>query len=646
MKPGALPQSVRRQIAECLALLDRSQRGPAVAAARSLAGAADPTAVYVGSRLLFFLRLYEESLERLREHLLEHPDDGYARRLHYSFLKKLHFGQEAEAALDALLRAGDDPTLRRVAAQHYQATARPKEALAQMHYVLEAAPADARLCRWQLDLAVFAGERDIGRQVAARAMRLDPTIWFDVVEQMLKLGLLDEVEAEAQSRASTPQGAAMLAQLDLFRGDWERAYAQASAALERAPDLELALCVMVAASIAAGDLDRAQRDSSRRSGEVGPTLRTWTADLLRRRGDLQGARRELTRVQNEVPDYFAAKLLWVLVKAAIEDEPWPNTAAYEGLMEGQLAALGIELEVRDGHVAGSELRAAVGVVLEKLAGNRTPFPTTVQDGRLLSLYLPASPRRRVQEIQHKAIWMGLDLAKQRVAAELERIGNHPIARCYGAELDLWAGDYDVARQKFEDILGEARQTTWAWIGLGASRILLGDAEEGLRTLDEGVKVMGWRGATLPAIRGEALFRLGRLDEAAVEIQEACANHPSRVSSSVLRVLIADARGETAERDQVFSHLDDSAPALVADAQRAAGVEGWWPGTAPAEVLARVCEQALALMRGNRSSSCAFWLAPGTEMVRSVLPHQQESSSQWEARERLALLRLAGEARPA
>jgi predicted Zn-dependent protease len=639
---GRLSSPERRLVRRCLESIDAGSRAAAVAAARELAAAANGAARCAGARLLFLLRLYQECLDALQDWIAEHPDDAYPRRLHYSLLRKLHFDEEAETALDELLRRADDPALRRAAVEHYRATHRPREALAQLEHLLERAPDDAVARRLQLALAVEAGEAEIARRAAGRLLTLGPEDWPELVEQMLRAGLFDEAERWASRRAESPRGAALLARLDLFRGAWQEAYDRAAAAFERDPASETAVAVMVGASIMTGDLERAEGALSRLSAEPGPTLRVWRADLRRRRGDLDGAKGELTRLQNEVTDYFAAKLLWVLVRGELEPEPWPTTTAYDGLLEGQLAALGIEVPIERGAASGADLRAAAAAALEKLAGNRTPFPSVVEDGRLRLLRVPPSPRHRIREIQHMATWMGLPRVAQEVDAELERIGDHPIARCYGAEIDLWSGDYDRARRKFADILDGAPRTTWAWIGLGASQVLLGDPRQGLSTLDEGVRVMGWRGATLPVYRGEALLRLGRFDEAADELAAACDAHPSRVAAWTLRLLAAAARGGAAERDELFARIERMAPALLADAARVAGVEAWWPGAAPAAVQVAVAEQALASMRGNRSSSCAFWLAPGTGSVRSVLYQRPPASPDWEAHEKRALSRLAKE----
>ncbi len=463
-----LPARAGADLRACLDSIAEGRRGTAVDLARALAADPERLTRFIGARLLYLLRLYQEALDALEEHLRAHGDDAYALRLRYSLLKRLRFEQEGGGALGALLRVADDARVHEAAVLHFQGMGRPQIALAHLGRVLRAKDGAAHQYRAQLRLAVDAGDLDTARRAATRALQLDPARWLDVVDKLLEAGFFDLAEREADRHVETPEGRAVLGQLALFGGAWSRAYEHASSACERDPGCERAIAVMVGASVMGGDLDRAERDLARRRGDLGPTLRTWLAEILLRRNDLAGARRELTRVQNEVPDYFPAKLLWVLVKGELDREEWATLSAYDGLLEGQIQALGIELPVADGRIAASTLAAAAAEALALLKGNRSPFPSVVRGGELQSVRVPRGARHRVREVQHATPWIGIDRAKAEVVAELARIGPHPIAECYEAELYLWAGDYDAARGKFERILAAAPRTTWAWIGLGAS----------------------------------------------------------------------------------------------------------------------------------------------------------------------------------
>ena len=638
MTTSALPAPSRAALRDCLAAIERGERGAAVALARALAADAVRATRAVGVRLLYLLRLYQEALDALETDLRRAPDDPYAHRLRYSLLKRLRFEEEAHAALQALLAIADDARVHEAAVLHYQGMGDARAALRHLEPVMRAGAAEAHRHRAELRLAVEAGDLERARRAAAAALARDPARWLEVVDKLLEAGAFDAAERVARGHAAAADGRAVLGQLALYRGESAAAYAHAEHAAAPSPS-ERAVTVMVGASLLAGDLERARRDLDRWSGPLGPTLATWRAELLLRQGALDEARAALSRVQNEVSDYLAAKLLFVLANCDPAREPWATPTAYDGLLEGQLQALGVDVHLADDRLEAEALRRAAADGLACLGGNRSPFPSLLRDGALVAVRVPASPRHRAREVQHQARWLGLEPTRRALAAELARIGPHPIAECYEAELDLWSGDHARARAQFEDILGRAPRTTWAWIGRGASEVLGGDAARGLATLDEGVRTMGWRGATLPIYRGEALFRLGRLDEAAAELGEACATHPGRVSAWVLRVLVEHARGASAARDEAFAHLDAAAAALLADAAAAAGLDGWWPGPADAATQVRVAEQALALMRGNRSSSCAFWIPPGRTVLRSVMHRRPVTTSEWELAERRQLRAL-------
>lgn len=640
MSEGALSPATREALRRALQAIAAGQRAEAVAVARALAGDADRGALLIGARLLFLLRLYDEALAALRRRLAADDGDQFVRRLQFAWLKRLHFEADAEAALAAWLRDHGDLHAHKAALVHYETTDRPAAALQHMDATLDSDPSAADRYRAQVRLAARAGDVAAARRAAEQALRRDPDRWLEVVESLLQLGCYDVVEQEAARRRPAPPAEALLAELALFRGRWDDAYAQAAAARQRDGDCQRALTVMVAAALLAGDLERAERDLAQWQGAISPALGCWRAELWFRRGDAQRAFDELSRVQNEVADYLAAKLMSVVVKGAIAPEPMATSTVFDGLLEGQMQALGVEVVWAQGRISGEALQACAARGLAILGGNRTPYPSIAgDDGSLRRVQVPASVRHRVRVIQHRAPWLGLDETRAALRAELARIGPHPIAECYAAEIDLWSGDYAAARAAFEDILRRAPRTTWAWIGLGASLVCLDDPASGLRTLDEGIRTMGWRGATLPVYRGEALFRLGQLDEAAAELDEACARHPGRVAAWLLRLLVADARGDGTGRDAAFAHLDLVAAPLLADAARAAGVDGWWPRPAAAAVQVAVATQALAAMRGNRSSSCGLWMAPGAATVRALAPHRPTSPPQWERQEQQRLLAL-------
>jgi hypothetical protein len=139
-------------------------------------------------------------------------------------------------------------------------------------------------------------------------------------------------------------------------------------------------------------------------------------------------------------------------------------------------------------------------------------------------------------------------------------------------------------------------------------------------------------------RGEALLRLGRLEEAALELEHATRTQPGRISAWLLSIVVADARGDDDARERAFTHLH-RAGGLLADAVAVAGIEGSWPGPLAPSDQARAAEAALSLMRGNRASSCPLWAAPTTGAMRSVIAGRVVETDAWVADELRALARL-------
>ena len=634
--PSAAQARIRRWLA-AIAAGDPAARGYA----RELAGDEDRGAAMVAARALFLVRLYPDALAALDRWIAKHPTDGYAHRLRYSFLERLGFQEERAAVLEDLLEVADDRRVHEAAALCFGAQHRPADVMVHVERALAEEPGAFALRTMAIDAAVEMKDVLHVERAASRALGIDAerSAGYD---GLLALGCFREAERLAESRPKSPLAIAVRAELAAFRGEWEAAYALAREALELDRGCARATTVALAASVGAGELGRAERELARREGELEPAARVWRAELLLARGELDRAAAELAVVRDAVPDYVAAKLLWVLVRGAQKNERDVAGAGYEGLLEGQLGAFGVTLPTRDGALDGAvdaeALRVAARDVLTRMAGNRTPSPSVLEDGALRRVHVPPSARHRVRRLQHLAAHLGLARARTLVDEALAEIGPHPVAECYAAELDLWAGDYERARARFADIIARAERTTWAWIGLGASHTLAGRPEVGLRLLDEGVAVVGRRGASLPAYRGEALLRLGRFDEAATELARAIEAHPTRISAWLLSILVAAARGDDDAREHAFTHLH-RAGGLLADAIAAAGIDGGWPGRLAPSDQVRAAEAALSLMRGNRASSCPLWAAPTTGAMRSVIAGRVVETDAWVADELRALERL-------
>lgn len=560
MRPGGteLDPRVRSALRCALAGDARSARDQLVTIAVPLNDRSAATA----ARVLYLVRAYDDALR-----LLERSASAYLVRLRYALLKRLRFEQEASGVLEQLLAVSADAVVHEAAALHYRGVEEYERALLHTDALLAARPDAAHWHRSRLELAAFAGRTDVASAAARAAYALEPDSWQSLVDDLVRAGGFETAQAIVSAHEGAPRAAGVAAELALFMGDYER-----TRALAEGVDDPRARTALFGALIATAQLGRADQIAGFPS--AGPTWTTWLAELQYRRGDYSSALQTLQHVQNHVPDYLAAKLLFTLTDLELQRPPRVHRGAYEGLFLGQIQALGVDLPGDEPDTPADTLRDALHQALAHLRGNRTPWPTIVRDGRLELVRVPASGRHRVRRAQHASRHLGIDAAAARVDVLLDELDHDPVAECYRGELDLWAGRYEAAETRFRSILAVRPRTTWGWIGLGAAQTLSGHPGKGLDALDEGVTVLGFRGATLPVYRAEALWRQGRLLESSTEVDEALRLHPGRLSAWLLRTIIASERGDAATRDLAFDYLQGAATALLSDA---AGCLGAPPG---------------------------------------------------------------------
>ncbi len=614
-----LTSRCRSLLRRCLDAIADRQPVDARAAAAEIAVLGSDVDRIVAARVLFVLRDYQGALD-----VVDAPRPELM-SWRYSMLKRLRFDVEAGEVLAALLEHHPGPKVTKAAVHYFRTTSQPTEALVHAEALARRSRQSAVDC---IQLAVAAHDIPAARTAAARSLSRDPAIFGMVSDLLVEAGAYDEVQRYAAERADAR---AAVAQLELFAGKWADALSAADAVLADLPHDSLAIEVGFGAAVLGRQTARAHELYAATSAPT-PTMLVWRAELALAEGDQPTAEALLDRARTAVPDYLAAKLLWA--QATPSDHDYP-VGSREGLLEGQLAALGAPPTVVDNKVSSAELQRCVAIATGNLAGNRTPFPSVLVDGGLQRVWPPRSSRHRARELQHRAAYLGIDRAIALVDEHVEP--DNPTALCYRGELDLWAGRYADAAATFERCLALRKRTVWAWIGLGAALTAMGSAADGLARIDEGVDVLGWRGATVPVYRAEALYHLGRHDDALTELDDADAANPRRIASKVLRVLCLAAAGKPA--DDAFAVVANAAPALVADAARAVNIAPWWPRQLTGEPCVAVARSALALMRGNRSSGCAFWFAPDSDTVRAFIAERSAASSDADRDELAALERL-------
>ena len=164
---------------------------------------------------------------------------------------------------------------------------------------------------------------------------------------------------------------------------------------------------------------------------------------------------------------------------------------------------------------------------------------------------------------------------------------HPLVNTYRGEFLLWCGAYAEAAAAFSASLERDRATKWAWIGLGATWVLLaaaGSARSRRGTRD-------WRSRTSRGRRSgptRASACVGRgVPEAREALEVARETSPRRLATH------STSRSSTPST---------AAPDLRLAASLEAGNRSLVGDGSPLSEL----EQALSCMRSNRSSSLVTW----------------------------------------
>lgn len=356
-----------------------------------------------------------------------------------------------------------------------------------------------------------------------------------------------------------------------------------------------------------------------------PLLR---AEAFWRIGDVDAAHEELTKASMSAPGFLP--IAWLLrARANFDVELEGNKEAFKrfgvrydhfGETGELLRALvdGADAIMREGDP--EKVCALYDESLAALGGNRTMTPTRLVEGR--AERLPPitgerfASRRALESIRSHPP----DEALERLDAIVKRFEGSSLAEAHRGELLLWLGRYDEARASLERAIEITPATRWPYIGLSAIDLVEGEWERSLETNARGIRAMrGTIGAAVHVHHGEARYRLGRLDEAVVDLEEALRIHPSRVSARLLLVLALHRRGgagDDARAREVMAPLFEQATGLLSDAARSLGTV--MPDETTPEAMAPLLEEAVRMMGGNRSSTVMIYRGPKGEL--RFVPH--------------------------
>lgn len=516
------------------------------------------------------------------------PTHHDARLAHAETLS--HLGREREAVLT--LEDGLDPAISpsralaaaRLRRDHWDGAGARSVAEA----VLAQHPGDATAWTLAIDGAVVAGDPDAAARVTAAVPHVAP---HDLLLRALDAGALEEARGIAET---LPPGlrAAWRARWAL----WDGRLDDARTAATEGDAVPLAAMVLAACDVVDGHPDPAVWEglvaaSSRVDPLAGDPIaaRLWEGEAWRLVGRPDRAR---VAAQDAVARH-GRHLLRAQLLTLVADDASPVSSSVQADPQAVVDAHALP------HAAvwsgpAEQPRGEARALHAVLGLDRSRWPTARgPDGRAVRVHVPEAPLHRLRPLQESALVRDPAEVQADFAALARAWPDDPTVLTWAAELDLWLGAYEDALAKVEEALRRCRTQKWAWAGLGAARLFLGDPAGALAAFEEGRRTTGGDGPSAAAYRGEAHWRLGRLDDAARDLVEALRAKPGRVSAWLLWARVRAAQGHPDDASRVWDRLRATSPGTVADVRVRTGHDA--SPVEPIEVL-------LSQMQGNRSST--------------------------------------------
>jgi tetratricopeptide (TPR) repeat protein len=646
-------------------LAERRELGRARAdIAAALAGAQpNPVIEMVAGLLLFVTHDYQRALDQFERAATRSPAAARrARQMAVSAAVALGWEHDVRALLERAI--AEDPSHASWHAQAVRFYSRGHwwaQALVHAEPALELEPNNPTLWMEVAGLHARLDERERARAALERALELAPaeqrsTYLREAGRVAIDAGEFGRAQAclhEAlQLDPDQVELHVWLAELASWRDDDEAAREQAERALSRRPDYPPALRMLGALELRAGRHAQALELLERAiAGDPKDyQAHVWLTELYLRTARYEQAHAQLHHgTMNSGGYLFVAWLLRFLIVAYDEGEVAAVVPARIEEFEDVLRELVPELAERALHTRShADTVAAVEAALAALRGNRSIYATQLVDaagdGGRSRPELASDDQSRPQLVRlhtrtgcrhrSRAALQRLRVAEpERCLAEFDEIiARYPrssLPICHRGELHLWLGNWPQARADLERAIELVTGTRWAYMGLSTLDLIAGDPEAALATNARGVAVMNnSEGPAIHVFRGEALRKLGRLDEAIAELEQAVAWHPARASATINLALAHAAKGTHAELWPLWERLAvEQAAGLISDAAHELGLaifgDGDW--RPPITTIVAVLERALTMMGGNRSSGLlTYWTAAGTLRFVQQWPHGNRS----------------------
>ncbi|MCS6898553.1 MAG: tetratricopeptide repeat protein [Myxococcales bacterium] len=578
-------------------------------------GIDNPALALAAASLLFTTRNYHDSLAMLD---LAFSLGAGPIALWRKYQEAMRLGWEQDARIALETGAAMEPKEPRWRAALLALHARRRDRKVALHHgeaLLAIKPRAGSALIEMASLYAAQGDEESARRslAAALALPLRDEARLEVARIYRSLGAFAEARALLEPLTQGSFGIEarlLLAELALWSGDLVQAEALASSLDQHAARPR----ILGAIAVIRGHRDQARLllEEALRLDPNESEAHTWLAELLPEQGRYEQAHHQLTQAQMTARGaLFVGHLLRIRINlCAGTSPPSLDLAQIEHLLP-TFAHLCPErlLELRKGDLEA--WRQAIELCLARLHGNRSITPTILRGSFLEKLPVGPEPRAESRRILERIrVGRREDLLAE-FAALAEQFPHSGLPHAHRGEFLLWLGEVSEARRALEQAIDVVRGTRWAYIGLTMCDILEGKLEDALVTSARGISIMNnTEGPAVYVHRGEALRRLGRLEEAQRDLERSVAMHGSRVGAWVNLGLLRLAQGSVEGARIAIQQVFALAPGLISDAARAEGVDLFSSPRRLADWhFASVLRRCLELLRGNRSSSCISYLTP-------------------------------------
>ncbi|WAS89838.1 hypothetical protein [Nannocystis punicea] len=496
---------------------------------------------------------------------------------------------------------------------------------------LRRAPGSAKL-RMELAAALARAGHDHDCAVeVAEALRLAPpddaaayhrAALFALLETGDLAGAARHGEAALGLQPADPPVALALADMSLWTGDRRAALARADA-VTGPQGRAGARRIRGQIALADGHVDLALEELELACRVPDPSAELSRAEALIRRGAWDPAHAALTRATAIGDGYlFAAWMLRFL--AAAGERPAPDAAVNPRQIEEFAEALAEVSPLGPAALADDRqgpLVEATRDALARMGCNRSAF-ATYHDGHVLKRM---STRTGVRHASRQALQSIRSADPARALALLDaacaRWPRSSLPLAHRGELRLWLGDDAGARADLEASIAINPRTRWAYVGLTLLAHRTGDPAGALAASAAGITQM--RGTVGPAVyahRAGARAATGDLAGALEDLEHAVASHPARIGAWVELGLVHASARDQPGLARAFDHLRAHAPGLVSDAAAAVDRPAWgdMSFTPCPEDQTVILAEALAMLRGNRSSTCVTYITRAGQL--RTVPH--------------------------